>query len=298
MLMKFIFILAVMFWSLQADSLWDSATQSASSLWEKTKQVSSDTFDKTKQITSDTLEQTKQITSKTWDKTKEYSHKGKNRVLEQTLSNGINALVDTSKIKIESFDINDTTDCIDAVIALQGESQKLKIKIKNFQWSVSKDEQYIIVHHLDMDINIGWIRYLITDMIKRDGENLVLPYQASTYSLLYAIKDNVPFDKELHLYQNFDFVNYPYDKNYVDIKYFIVKNGEISVNVVLKDSEQPFVCVISDYKFNTANKKTLIVLRNLKFEKCTKPWIQSIIEKQGNQVQFVYSDKLYGLFVK
>ena len=43
---------------------------------------------------------------------KEYSEQGKNVFIEQTLLNGINALVDNTKIKINSFDIDDETDAI------------------------------------------------------------------------------------------------------------------------------------------------------------------------------------------
>ncbi len=51
---------------------------------------------------------------------KEYSVQGKNILIEQTLLNGINTLVDNTKIKIISFDIDDETNVIKIDTFLKG----------------------------------------------------------------------------------------------------------------------------------------------------------------------------------
>jgi len=67
---------------------------------------------------------------------KEYSTQGKNVLIEQTLLNGINTLVDNKKIKINSFDIKDKTNEIKINVFLEGEDTPLDIDIKKFKWEI------------------------------------------------------------------------------------------------------------------------------------------------------------------
>ena len=232
---------------------------------------------------------------KLWTKTKKYSNQGKNIVIEQTLINGINALTDNNKIKVNSFDINNTTNYINMVVYLNGEDKNLTIKIKDFTWGV-KDDNYIVFDTLDILFDIEWIDYLVSDMIKREGGRLIIPNSPSTFSLLFAIKPNIKIKKDLPAKAKFDFVHYNYDKSLFKINHFKVDNKNIIIDIFTKGSRNNIMCEIKNYKLRTANRKQIIALQNIKFGTCNKPWITSIIENQNNEVHFEFNKKLYALF--
>lgn len=248
---------------LAGESYWDIATKSANSLW---------------------------------DKTKQYTHQGKNIAIEKTVLNGINAITDNSKIKVEYFGIDDRTNYIDMVVFLKGEDKKLNIKVKDFSWGISTDKQFIVFENLDISLDITWLNYLLIDKIKRDGGRLVIPNKTSTFSLLYAVKPNIKIEKELPKKEHFDVVYYEYNKDFFHINKFEVKNHNISTNISIKGSKNNILCSVSNYTLRTANRKNIIVLQDIKFQKCNKPWIQSVIEKQNNEVHFDFNWRLYILF--
>ena len=122
---------------------------------------------------------------------KEYSVQGKNILIEQTLLNGVNALVDNTKIKINSFDIDDKTNVIKIDTFLKGEDKNLIIDIEKFQWGVTEDKKYIVFENFDIDMNIEWMQYIIDDIAKRDNGYIKIPHNVALFSLLYSIKPNI-----------------------------------------------------------------------------------------------------------
>jgi hypothetical protein len=272
--------------SLQASSYWDQALKSANSVWEKTKDVSSDTLEKTKEVSSDT-----------WEQTKKYSHKGKNRTIEQSVIHGLNALVDTSKIKIEDFSIDDKTDKITMTIMLDGEDHELNIKLDNFDWGVSKDEKYIVFKNIDLSLDIEWLDYLLHDTIKRDNGYYVVNNSASTYSMLYTIKSPVKVDWTAKDKHKFDWVYYQYDKDYINLtKFDIIKSEQIKIKAKLKGSMKDLVLDISHYNLMSAQHRKYIVLKDIKFKTCSKPWIQSLIHQQDDMIILDFIPKVWTLF--
>jgi len=163
------------------------------------------------------IKQTKILSQELLDKSKEYSIQGKNILIEQTLQNGINALVDTSKIKVEKFDINDTTNDIKMEIFLNGEDDILDVDIKSFDWGVSSDNKYIVFENVDILLNIPWINYIVQDIIKRGDGYIKVPKNMTLFSLLFSIKPNIESTYKETKKEPFDIVNYPYDKSYIDI---------------------------------------------------------------------------------
>lgn len=226
---------------------------------------------------------------------KEYSMQGKNVIIEQTLLNGINALVDTTKIKINSFDIEDKTNKIKISIFLKGEDKDLQIDIDKFQWGVTEDKRYIVFENFDIDLNIDWMQYVVDDIAKRDRGYIKVPHSVALFSLLYTIKPNIKstykfFDKE-----PFIISEYPFDKRYLKIEELELNQNKIAANIWLKGSKQNLKIDVESYILATANNRQLIVLKDIKFKEFTKPWIQSIIEKQHNEVHLKYTEKLYNL---
>ncbi len=244
------------------------------------------------------IKQTKILSREFLDKSKEYSIQGKNILIEQTLQNGINALVDTTKIKVEKFDINDTTNDIKMEIFLNGEDDILDVDIKSFEWGVSADNKYIVFENVDISLNIPWVDYVIQNMIKRGDGYIKVPKNVTLFSLLFSIKPNIESTYKETKKEPFDIVNYPYDKSYIDIDKFEVSKKNIDASIVLNGSKDGLKFKIKSYNLLRANKKTLIVLKNIKFESCNKPWFQSVIEKQNNQIHLTYTDELYKLLAR
>ena len=160
------------------------------------------------------------LLNKYFTKAKEYSNQGKNILIEQTLLNGINGLVDTDKIKVKLFDIDDKTDAIKVVLFLKGEDKELQIDIKKFDWGVTEDKKYIVFENLDILLNIPWMQYIVKDMAKRDNGYIKVPHTVALFSLLYSIKPNIDSTYVYRKKKDFDLIKYPYDKNFVQIEHF------------------------------------------------------------------------------
>ena len=230
-----------------------------------------------------------------YDQTKAYSIQGKNIVLEQTLLNGINTIVDTTKIKVEEFDINDTTNVITIKLFLKGEDNIVQLTIDSFDWGISKDDKYIVFENLKVSLNTPWLNYIINNIISRGDGYLKVPKDISLMPLLFSIKPNINSTYIKTTHKVFDIVNYPYNKEFLNIKKFDVKDNNIEADIFIKGSKENLKFKISSYDLLRANKRTLIVLKNVKFTEFNKPWIKSIIKHQDNEIQLTYTDKLFKL---
>jgi len=253
-------------------------------------------WDKAKNFGSDMIDSTSTYINDSWKDTKDYTHSTKNIAISKTMINGINAMTDNSKIKVEQFNIDDKTGYIDATIYLNGEDKNLKANVKDFTWSVSENKEYILINNIDATVDIPWIHYLLANMIIRNDGYLILPFQASTFTLLYAIKDNIPLKKDISSIAKFDFVHYAYNKEYFNINKFEVKNNNIIIDISAKGSTENIKFDIKSYVLRTANKKEIIALRDIKFNSCNKPWMKSVITSQDSEVLLDFNPKLYKLF--
>lgn len=226
---------------------------------------------------------------------KNYSVQGKNILIEQTLLNGINALVDNTKIKINRFDIDDNTNKIFIDMFLKGEDKNLEVNISKFQWGVTPDKKYIIFEDFDIGMNIPWLQYIVDDIAKRENGYIKVPHNVALFSLLYTIKPNIkttykPFKKE-----PFIITDYPFDKRFLKINQLELSKKMIVTDIWLKGSKNNLKIDVDSYNLTTANGKKTIVLKDVKFKEFTKPWIKSLIENQKNEIHFNYTDKLYEL---
>lgn len=229
---------------------------------------------------------------------KEYSTQGKNILIEQTLLNGINALVDNSKIKINKFDIEDKTNAIQIDTFLKGEDTNLLIDIKKFQWGVTEDKKHIVFEDFDIKMNIPWLQYIVDDIAKRDRGYIKIPHNVALFSLLYSIKPNIKTTYKTFKKKPFVLTEYPFDERYVKIEQLEISKDMIVTNVWLKGSKENLIIDVESYNITTANGKKVIVLKDIEFKEFTKPWIKSIIDAQKNEVHIKYTEKLFELFNK
>jgi len=226
---------------------------------------------------------------------KEYSIQGKNILIEQTLLNGINALVDNTKIKINKFNIDDQTNAITINTFLDGEDKNLLIDIKKFQWGVTEDKKYIVFENFDINMNIEWLQYIVDDIAKRDNGYIKIPHNVAIFSLLYSIKPNIKTTYKEFQKEPFVLTEYPFDEKYLKIEQLKISKDMIVTNVWLKGSKENLKIDVDSYDVVTANGKKTIVLRDIKFKEFTKPWIKSIIDAQHNEIHLKYTEKLYNL---
>ena len=224
---------------------------------------------------------------------KEYSIQGKNVLIEKTLLNGINALVDNTKIKIYSFDIDDKTNVIKIDTFLKGEDKNLLIKIDKFQWGVTEDKKYIVFEDFDIDMNIEWMQYIVDDIAKRDRGYIKVPHNVALFSLLYTIKPNIKTTYKYFKKKPFILTEYPFDERYLKIEQLEVSKEMIVTNVWLKGSKENLRIDVDSYDIVTANGKKTIVLKDITYKEFTKPWIKSIIDLQKNEVHLKYTEKLF-----
>jgi len=227
---------------------------------------------------------------------KEYSLQGKNVLIEQTVLNGINALVDTNKIRINVFDIDDTTNKIYINMFLEGEDINLKINIDKFKWGVTEDKKHIVFEDFDIKFNIPWLQYIVDDIAKRDNGYIKIPHNVALFSLLYSIKPNIKTTYKETKKEPFIITEYPFDKKYVKIEHLEISKDMIVTNVWLKGSKENLKIDVDSYEVVTANGKKTIILKDIKFKEFTKPWIKSIIDAQNNEVHIKYTEKLFNLF--
>jgi len=226
---------------------------------------------------------------------KEYSVQGKNILIEQTLINGVNALVDNTKIKMNSFDINDTTNKIHINLFLEGEDQNLTINIDKFQWGVTEDKKHIIIEDFEINMDIPWIQYIVDDAAKRENGYLKIPNHVALFSLLYTIKPNIKTTYKEIEQKPFFITEYPFDERYLKIERLDISKNMIVTNIRLKGSKENLKIDVERYDIATKNGRKTIILKDMKYKEFTKPWIQSIIEAQDNEVHFKYTDKLFEL---
>ena len=226
---------------------------------------------------------------------KEYSVQGKNILIEQTLLNGINALVDTNKIRINVFDIDDDTNKIYINMFLEGEDVNLKIDIDKFQWGVTEDKKHIVFEDFDINMNIEWMQYIVDDIAKRDNGYIRVPHNVALFSLLYAIKPNIKTTYTETKKEPFVISEYPFDERYLKIEQLEISKDTIVTNVWLKGSKENLKIDVDSYNITTANGKRTIVLKDIEFKEFTKPWIKSIIDLQKNEVHIKYTEKLFEL---
>ena len=226
---------------------------------------------------------------------KEYSSQGKNTLIEKTLLNGINTLVDNKKIKINSFDIDDDTDEIKINTFLEGEDKDLEIEIKKFKWGVTEDKKHIVFEDFDIDLNIEWMQYIVDDIAKRDNGYIKIPHNIAIFSLLYSIKPNTKTTYKPFKKKPFILTEYPFDERYLKIEQLEISKEMIVTNVWLKGSKENLKIDVESYNITTANGKKIIVLKDIEFKEFTKPWIKSIIDAQKNEVHIKYTEKLFEL---
>jgi hypothetical protein len=229
------------------------------------------------------------------DMFKEYSTQGKNVLIEQTLLNAINALVDNKKIKINSFDIDDETDEIKINTFLKGEDNNLIIDITKFKWGVTEDKKHIVFEDFDIKMNIEWMQYIVDDIAKRDNGYIKIPHNVAIFSLLYSIKPNIKTTYKKFKKEPFVLTEYPFDERYLKIEQLEISKDMIVTNVWLKGSKENLKIDVDSYKITTANGKRTIVIKDIEFKEFTKPWIKSIIDLQKNEVHIKYTEKLFEL---
>ena len=224
---------------------------------------------------------------------KEYSVQGKNILIEQTVLNGINALVDTNKIRINVFDIDDVSNKIYINMFLEGEDRNLKMDIDKFKWGVTEDKKHIVFQDFDIKLNIPWMQYIVDDIAKRDNGYIKIPHNVALFSLLYSIKPNIETSYKETKKEPFVITEYPFDEKYLRIEQLEISKEMIVTNVWLKGSKENLKIDVESYEVTTADGKKIIVLKDIKFKEFTKPWIKSIIDAQNNEVHIKYTDKLF-----
>ena len=244
------------------------------------------------------LDVLKEYSTQGKQKLKEYSTQGKNILIEKTLLNGINALTNHTYIKINSFDIDDKSNEIKINMYLNGEDKNLTVNIKKFKWGVTKDKNYIVFEDFDLNMDIPWMQYLIDDIAKRDRGYIKFPHDVALFSLLYSIKPNIKSTYEYFEKEALVITEYKFDDKFVKIRKLEIAKNKIIANIWLKGSRKNLEVIIGNYKVTTANKKKVIVLKDMDFRHCSKSWIQSIIYMQYNEVHLRYSKKLFELFTR
>jgi len=206
---------------------------------------------------------------------KEFSLQGKNILIEETLLNGINALVDNAKIKINKFDIDDKTNIITIDTYLQGEDENLTIEITKFKWGVTEDKKYIVFEDFDIDMNIEWLQYIVDDIAKRDRGYIKIPHNVAIFSLLYSIKQNTKTTNKYFEKKPFVITEYPFDEKYLKIEQLEISKDMIVTDIWLKGSKENLKIDVESYNIITANGKKTIV--------------------QKSEVHIKYTEKLFEL---
>lgn len=269
-------ILLILNLSANEDSIFGFSKSDMNQLWDKTKEISKDAL----------------------VKTKEYSIKAKNRVVEQTVLNGLNALVDTKNIKVLALKIDDETNKIDVELFLKGEYKNLLLNIDDFRWDTTKDKQSIVFENLNIKSNISWIQSVIDEIKQRDDGFITIHNSKTIFALLFSIKPNEDIKYIRKDKQPFDIIHHNYDTRYIKIEKFEVNNNKIYGTVKLSDDTNGCVIDVPHYNLLTGNNKTVIVLKDMDIRSFCRPWVESIIKLQNNEIDLDYTPKLYNLLNK
>ena len=294
-----------------SNSYWSKAVANTESLWKTTKQLTNDGVDGAKNLTSNGLSKTKDIFSQ-----------GKKILLEKTLLTSINLALDyNNTIKVNQLSLDDAngSTLVSMVVTLDGEDKPLQIVLKNFNWDVSEDKEFIILENLDISLDIAWLNYLIQEELKKNNGYLKLSYsfakepfiqtlkQKTKTSYNYTEKEDtkeniivVPADTFVNNGDNIleDIAKKLSDGVFVQ-PIFIKQNGnEIEGHFGLLGSETGLLLTIPYFDWATANEKKLIVIENIKVKECSKPCIESILRKYREQIVFKYNPLFESMLVK
>ena len=226
------------------------------------------------------------------DKVKKAVSKGQDVVVDKTLINGMNAVLDKKHIEIKYLKKNPKTNALTTIIYLNGEKKYLNITLKDFKWGYSKDEEHIILEKINLFVNIPWIEYLLKDSIKRDNGYIILPNYLSISSFLETIKPATKTSFKPYTKKALNPLTYPFNPNFVNLLTFKVNKKTIT-NETLLDKKDHLKFEISHFDLFTANNKKYTVFRNIKFKSINKPWVQSIISKWGNSLKIDYDKNFH-----
>lgn len=250
------------------------------------------------------------------EKTKKYSIS----LAEKGIQKGINRKVDTKFIKVEKVKLYGKNSIL-LDLKLKGEDKNVKFKIVNFDWGVTKDKKLIVLENLKLDIDSPWIEHIYKYYIDANNGYYELPYKVSTKAVLTSIKSQIKTtyngtkavkskeweDTKTRLSKTWKFSNKKdirfvvaqiYDENYIKVNSFNINNNYIDFDLSLKGSKDNFVCTMSNLDWGFGNNKDLLVIKNIKFKECSKPWIKSIIKKQNNEVHFTHTKNMENILRK
>lgn len=270
-------------------------------------------LEKSSQYGATAVDKSKEYGGVAWDKTKQAGSKSKDFTLSKTLLHSLNASFDTNYIKFESFDINGTQTNI--VITLKGEEKPLEVTIKDFDWAVTKDEKYILINNMQTNANIPWINHSI-DTVKNlfDGSFVVKNSFLGRMFLttMKSPKESVAVDIDTKyknwltsnatikekFYKDMTALNAInilfealYNKDYIDLKSVQTKDNTVKFMISF-DKKEPTEITVTNYKVDTANKKSLVVFNEIALNASNKPWIESLLKHQDNKLSLPYDELL------
>ncbi|MDD2698777.1 MAG: hypothetical protein PHF17_08260 [Arcobacteraceae bacterium] len=290
------------------NSYWNKAVEQTDFLWNKTKQ-----------LTANTVEGAKNVTSSSVNVTKSMFSKGKKVFLEKTLLTSINLGLDyNNTIIVNELSIDDINGTLSLLVQLNGEDKELFVDVKYFDWDVMGDKKFIVLENLDVSLDIPWLDYLFHKYLKRNNGYVKVPYSLAKETFLKSLKENKKTtyvettqfkeiskgenqeklqkikdilasnneDKLVNIFQEF------YDETYIKTNFINQTEIGLEAKFSLLGSKDDLKITITHFDWATANDKKLIVLGNVKFKDCTKPWIASLLEKHHEQVIFNYNDIL------
>jgi hypothetical protein len=290
------------------NSYWNKAVEQTDVLWNKTKDVTLNTFNGAKNVTINGIDATKGLLSK-----------GKQVLLEKTLLTAINLGLDyNNTIVVNQLTINDLNSSLSLVVKLEGEDKELLIDMQNFDWDISVDKNFIILENIDVTLDIPWLDYLAKKYLKQHNGYIKVKYSLAKETFLHSLKERINTtygssnelkisvatpDIENILATNKEnlfviiFKSF-YDEVFVKANYIKQVENGLAVNFSLAGSKDDLNVNITQFDWATANDKQLIVLGNIEVEKCTKPWIESLLHKNHEQIIFDYRDDLNTILTK
>ena len=218
--------------------------------------------------------------------------KGESVLVDKTLTNSINAVLDKKHIEIKSLKKNLKTNALQMIVYLNGEKKYLSIILKDFEWGYSKDEESIIIQKIKLSTNIEYIEYLINDTLKRYHNVIVVPNYLSTASFLESIRPPKKINYIPKARAPFDFLRYKFDKRYFNVEDFVVKNKTLKAQMFAKGSDK-IQFELGRYDLFTSNNRRFIVMKNISIKSTNKPWMASIIKTWNNSIRFDYEDNFY-----